>query len=334
MNLEGEGVPGLEPRVDFAFWSLVMLLIVVLPVIVAVVKFVWPRIRYRTQTQPVTRPDRTIRLTPSRATMLAFARESVWLAVPYVVFGSFAIMTDPRAFLSGGLSAKVTTPPSRPSSPSASHGVALRVEPGSDARVESHRDSNGTQTTNITVSPMSAVPTSDASPNDTPARAAPQRPVWVDQTRVIDGDCTRIVLTSQQYATKEEAEQELRVAAVKLVEQDLQRIQTGSFRPTAWHPLADDVIAHAIQQRYDEIADRDFGKFTHPMIRVSWQVELSPRVRTEFAPAWRRALISFRILIVAAVATNFAMLASLSLMYFRLHIRTRGRSREASHAAD
>ena len=318
-------------RTDFALLSLAVLFVVVLTVMVVVVKFVWPRIRCRTQTQPVSRPDRVIRLMPSRATMLAFARESVWLAVPYVVALSFVIMSDQRAFRGGGLSAKVTTPSS---SPIATQGMTLRVEPGSDARVESHRDSNGIQTTSITVSPTSAVPTSDASPHDTPARAAPQRPAWVDQTRVIDGDCTRIVLTSQQYATKEEAEAELRVAAVKLIEQDLLRIQTGEFRPQSWHPAAEDVIAHAVQQRYDEIAERDFGKFTHPMIRVSWQIELSPRVRTEFAPAWRRALISFRIILVAAIAIDFTALATASLMYFRITARMRGRSREAGHAAD
>ncbi|MCX7410437.1 MAG: hypothetical protein NTZ32_20365 [Planctomycetales bacterium] len=333
MNAEVDGVPGLEPKHDFALWSVIVLLIFAMPTIVAIVKFVWPRIRCRTQTQPVTRPARAIRLMPSRATMFAVLRESVWLLVPYVVALSFVITSDLR-FRSRGLSANVTTPASSPSSPVAPQGMILRVEPGSDARVEAHRDSNGIQTTNITVSPSNAVPTSDASPHDTPAKAAPQRPAWVDQKRVIDGDCTRIVLTSQQYATKEEAEQELLVAVVKLVEQDLQRIQAGSFRPTTWQPAAADVIAHAVQQRYDEIADRDFGKFTHPMIRVSWQVELSPRVRTEFAPAWRRALISFRIMLVAAIAIDFTALATLSLMYFRIAARMRGQSREASLTAD
>lgn len=316
-------------------WSvLAVVFLLALPVIVVLVKFVWPRIRCRTQTQTVTRQHRTIRFMPSPATMLAFARESVWLGVPYVVALSFVITCGPFESRSRGLSAKVTTPASSPSSPVAPQGMILRVEPGSDARVEAHRDSNGIQTANITVSPSNAVPTSDASPHDTPAKVAPQRPAWVDQKRVIDGDCTRIVLTSQQYATKEEAEQELRVAAVKFVEQDLQRIQAGSFRPTTWQPAAADVIAHAVQQRYDEIADHDFGKFTHPMIRVSWQVELSPRVRTEFAPAWRRALISFRIMLVAAIAIDFTALATLSLMYFRIAARMRGQSREASLTAD
>ena len=63
------------------------------------------------------------------------------------------------------------------------------------------------------------------------------------------------------------------------------------------------------------------------MHRVSWKVELSPRVRTDFMPALRRALISFRILLVACVASLFAMVASSGVMYFRLDSLTQGRAR-------
>lgn len=44
-------------------------------------------------------------------------------------------------------------------------------------------------------------------------------------------------------------------------------------------------------------------------------------------PAWRRALISFRILFVAGVASLFAMVASCGVMYFRLDSLTQGRAR-------
>ncbi len=316
MNLESEGVPGLEPpmHVALAWWSLLTFLVVALPVIVVVAKLVWICIRCRTQTQPVTRPDRTIRLSPSRATLLAFARESVWLLVPCIVFVSFAVMTDPRGFLSG-LNSSTTVAHSQATTRSVREGEGVQRPQEQPPR----------ESAPVATSPSLTPPVGqDHAPV---LKLAPQRPTWVDQTRVIDGDCTRIVLTSQQYATKEEAEQELRVAAVKLVEQDLQRIQTGSFRPQSWRPSADDVIAHAVQHRYEETAERDFGSFSHPMTRVSWQVELSPRVRTEFAPAWRRELISFRIMWVAGVASIFAMLASASLMYFRLDTRTQGQSR-------
>ena len=95
----------------------------------------------------------------------------------------------------------------------------------------------------------------------------------------------------------------------------------------SWRPAAEDVIAHAVKERYDDVAEHDFGSFTHPMHRASWQVELSPAVRTEFMPAWRRAVISFRILLVAGVASLFAMAASASVMYFRLDSLTQGRAR-------
>ena len=247
--------------------------------------------------------------------------EGVWLLVPYVVFGSFAVMSDPSLFASKFIPAS-----NRERIPSLTRSVS-----------EGERENAPTEQPKRNSALVATAPSLTlrvGGENDTSARAAPQRPAWVDQTRVIDGDCTLIVLTSQQYATKDEAEQELRAAAVTLVEQDLQRIQTGEFRPKTWRPAVEDVIAQAVQQRYDEIAERDFGKFTHPMVRVSWQIELSPRVRTEFAPAWRRALISFRIMLVAAIAIDFTALATLSLMYFRIAARVRGRSHVANRAAD
>ena len=182
-------------------------------------------------------------------------------------------------------------------------------------------------------------PTNTVKPDSSPVRTADSRdvnrplssarPSWVDQPRVVEGDCERIVLISQQYSTRDEAEHELRFAAVKLVEEDLRRFQTGRFRPQSWRPAADDVIAHAVRSRYDDVAEIDFGSFTHPMHRVCWQVELSPAVRIEFMPAWRRAVTSFRIPLVAAVASGFAMAASASLMYFRLDSLTQGRARGA-----
>ena len=230
---------------------------------------------------------------PSLFSRLQFVRESAWLAIPFVVIASFGMMTDPRELWSGRkLPTRTVAPPSSPP-----QSIAVQVA-----------------TDQI---PVSTVSTSHSS----------ARPAWVDQPSVIDGDSERITLTSQQFSTREEAVVELRLAAVKLVEEDLRRLQTGPFRPKSWRPTAEDVIAHAVKERYDDVAEHDFGSFTHPMHRVSWQVELSPAMRTEFMPAWRRAVISFRILLVAGVASLFAMAASASVMYFRLDSLTQGRAR-------
>jgi len=279
------------PRVEFkADFSLGMLLIG-LSICVFIGVAVLRARRGTASQQPVSARS------PSLFSLFArfqFVRESAWLAVPFVVIASFGMMTDPREFWSGwGLPTRTVTSP-LPQVPPNAVGV------GTDRQV-----------------PVSTVSTSGTS----------ARPAWVDKPRVTEEDCEQIVLTSRQYSTKEEAELELRSAAVQLVEEDLRRFQSGPFHPKSWRPTAEDVIAHAVKKRYDEVAERDFGSFTHPMHRVSWQVELSPAVRTEFMPAWRRAVISFRILFVAAVASLLAMAASASVMYFRLDSLTQGRSR-------
>ncbi|MEK6262786.1 MAG: hypothetical protein AABP62_29665 [Planctomycetota bacterium] len=286
-----EETPSLGFEADLAMWSLGLFLFFVGLLICVFVGVVLVRARHRAASpQPVSARS------PSLLSLFArfqFAREFAWLAVPFVVIASFGMMTDPREFWwAWRLPTRAVAPLSSPSRPT---GV----------RVESDH-----------------VPVSTVSTSGTSAR-----PAWVDQPRLVDGDCERITLTGHQFSTREEAEQELRVAAVKLVEEDLRRLQTGPFHPKSWRPAAEDVIAHAVKERYDDVAEHDFGSFTHPMHRASWLVELSPAVRTEFMPAWRRAVISFRILFVAAVASLLAMAASASVMYFRLDSQTQGRAR-------
>ena len=282
---------GMDVNHDLALLSLVVLMIILAALGYAGLRL-WRSLRISATARPVESSGRVLPM-PSLSVRFQLVREMAWLLVPFVVIASFGMMTDPRALLSGwGLSTRAVTqlPPSSPPN-------ALRVD--------------------LKQIPISTVSTSDST----------ARPAWVDRPQVVEGDCERIVLTSSQYSTREEAELELRFDAVKLVEEDLRRLQSGPFRPASWQPAAEEVIAHAVIQRYDDVTERDFGSFTHPMHRVSWQVELSPAVRTEFLPAWRRELISFRILLVAAVASLFAMAASASVLYFRLDSLTQGRAR-------
>lgn len=284
-----EDVP-IQIKPDIAFTSLGLVVLLVGLLIGVGVAVVLARRRLSTSASDTPQ----LLLSPSMSGRFQFVREFAWLAVPLAVIASFGITTAPREFLSGlGLPTKVLAALAPPSPPPPRVEVATAKVP------------------NATINASGASP----------------RPAWVDQVRVVDGDSEQIVLTSQQYSTKEEAELELRFAASKLVEEDLRRFQSGMFRPKQWRPDADDVVAHAVKRRYDDVNERDFGSFTHPMHRVSWQVELSPAVRTEFIPAWRRELISFRILLVAVVASMFAMVASAGVMYFRLDSLTQGRAR-------
>ncbi len=287
-----------EPKLFLVSLGLLSVLTLLLVATVLGVSLrMWRTVRSSASSRPVAW-NSGVHATQSLSSLIQLARESIWLAVPFVVVTSFGMMTAPHAALTSGGNHLTTA-------------GTQRVTPSTPPSIDVN---------------SAAIPVSNVSTNDTPTQPAAARPAWLDQPREVEGDCERIVLTSQQFSTQAEAEVELRLAAVQLVEQDLKRFQVGMFRPRDWHPSADDVIAHAVQQRYDDVTNRDFGRFSYPMHRVSWQIELSPRVRTEFAPAVRRAQISFRIMCLAGVASLFAMLASASVMYFRLDTMTKGRS--------
>ncbi|MBS0205048.1 MAG: hypothetical protein JSS49_19240 [Planctomycetes bacterium] len=159
------------------------------------------------------------------------------------------------------------------------------------------------------------------------AESLAQRPDWVHQGRTNDGVCERVVLISQQYSTREEAAQELTSSATELLLQDLQRLYPGEARPRNWHPTSDEIQRVAVKQQYVEAVDRDFGTFTHPMYRVWWQLELSPEIRTEFLPSWRRGLTKTRITHVGIALSTLVLVASLVAMYRQLDVQSQGKSR-------
>lgn len=152
------------------------------------------------------------------------------------------------------------------------------------------------------------------------------RPAWIEQPRSEDGDCQHIVISSQQYSTREEAESELSVVATKLIRDDLQGIRPGMSH-SSWRPSAAEIQRIAVKQQYVEAVDRDFGSFIHPMYRVWWQVELSPEVRTEFLPSWRQGLANGRVRSLGLVVSSLALVASLLAMYRRLDVMTEGMHR-------
>ena len=170
---------------------------------------------------------------------------------------------------------------------------------------------------------ITPVPTDDRT-TITSADGQTQRLAWVDQPRTVDGVIERIVIASQQYTTRDEAEQELSASAADLLVRDLQQLHPGSSRASSWHPSNEEIKRHAVKQQYVEVVERDFGNFFHPMYRVWWQVELSPEVRTEFLPAWKQGLTLNRIRCVGLVTVSLALAASVWAIYHRLNVVTQG----------
>ena len=143
------------------------------------------------------------------------------------------------------------------------------------------------------------------------------RPAWIDKPEIHDGLSEQRVLSSQQYSTREEAEQELLKQANQILQDDLARLFPGESAVSPWNPTLELLKQHAVKQQYAEVVDRDFGSFVHPMYRVWWQVELSPEVRVEFLPMWRKGITSARIRLVGVVTTSVVLVISLMAFYYR-----------------
>ncbi|MEI8381689.1 MAG: hypothetical protein WCJ09_16290 [Planctomycetota bacterium] len=143
------------------------------------------------------------------------------------------------------------------------------------------------------------------------------RPAWIDKPEIHDGLSEQHVISSQQFSTREEAEQELLKQANQILQDDLAKLFPGESAVSPWNPTLETLKQHAVKQQYAEVVDRDFGSFVHPMYRVWWQVELSPEVRVEFLPMWRKGITSARIRLVAVVTTSVALVISLMAFYYR-----------------
>lgn len=154
-----------------------------------------------------------------------------------------------------------------------------------------------------------------AQPSDGPSEES--RPAWIDDPVTHDGLSEHRVISSQQYSTREEAEQDLVKQANQILQNDLAKLFPGESIVSPWNPTLELLQQHAVKQQHTEVVNRDFGSFVHPMYRIWWQVELSPEVRVEFLPMWRKGITAARIRLVAVVTTSVVLVISLMAFYYR-----------------
>lgn len=180
----------------------------------------------------------------------------------------------------------------------------------------------------VNLGPLPAPRLATTRPTSGRVQAEAERPEWTTEPVVSDGIRRWVVIASQQYTTEAEAEEELFKTARSLVLEDFRALhRTTSVWKTAWNPQLEDLRQHVIKERYAEKVDRDFGSFSHPMYRVWWQLEFSPEVHTELAPAWRRGLTQRRTLLVGGVASSCVALVSLMALSRRLDVVLHGQWR-------
>jgi hypothetical protein len=148
-------------------------------------------------------------------------------------------------------------------------------------------------------------------------------PAWTQEREVSSDDSTRFVLTSRQYSTRAEAEQEVLAVAADLFQKDFEQdhAMTGLDR---WRISPDDVRRHAVVRSFDEVLETDFGSFTAPMHRLHVQVELSPAVQAHFYPEWRQHVVAHRLWILGGLVGLVTLILGTSSTYFRLDSLTNG----------
>ncbi len=176
---------------------------------------------------------------------------------------------------------------------------------------------NTNRTNTVVTSSIESETTTNASPQNHDQERALDRPKWTSdgEGETTSGDVTKVVLSSRLWSTEAEAIRELQAKLAEIVRADFEQRHHGPFDPRGYRFLADDQISDAaVKERYVERIEQDFGKFSSPMNRVWWQVELSPLVRTELYPAWNTVAIQNRVIAVGsalALLTLFGNVISL-----------------------
>lgn len=144
----------------------------------------------------------------------------------------------------------------------------------------------------------------------TPA-SAEIRPGWLLDQDKTNGDVRRVVLSSQLWSTESEAVQELQAKAAALIRSDFAERHQGPFNSAGQFFMSDEELAKiAVKQRFVEHQEQDFGKFSSPMNRLWWQVEISPLVRTEIYPSWKAGVIRQRVFALGTVLALLTLAAN------------------------
>ena len=137
------------------------------------------------------------------------------------------------------------------------------------------------------------------------------RPKWIEEGNQSDDDIQHVVLTSKLWSTEAEADQELLPQAASIVRADFDNRHLQFFNRASHRLLSDDQITQcAVKGRYVEQIEQNFGTFSSPMYRLWLQVEVSPLVRTELYPAWKKAVLGNRILTVGTILALLTLAAN------------------------
>lgn len=151
--------------------------------------------------------------------------------------------------------------------------------------------------------------------------AAPAKlPAWIEEAELRLGDTTLQVLSSQRFATVDEAEAQLAERAAAVLVRDFHKAQpaAGNWKiPWTW------IREHAVDEVFVEPIDRDFGRVYREHVRLV----LSPETRQGLYPLWREQIVDRRLMVIGGLVGLVSLMLGTSLAYFRLDHWTGGACR-------
>ena len=156
-------------------------------------------------------------------------------------------------------------------------------------------------------------------------------PEWIRQTPTIParGDGTRtVVVKSGPWASVTEAELHAYDAATSVAAAEFRHLDPRGVGPRL-DVHRGEIRQTAVKQRFDEVTETNFGKFTAPMHQVWLQVELSPQLGERLAEPWRQAAVESRMRLLAGGGIWLTAVAGLMAFALRLDAARNGQQRTA-----
>jgi hypothetical protein len=197
------------------------------------------------------------------------------------------------------------------------------LQPGlsqSDDSTGQDRDSRVVENVPVVSNGTARMVPSEPSPA-TPAAAASKLPVWVQAPEADTGGPLRRVVSSQRFATVDEAWQDALTQASQVITDHLFRDDPIH---SAWTVPKDWIRAFAVREHFEETVQQNLGPVSASMYRVHLLLDLSGATGEKLAQLKKDALVTERLWLLGGGTGLLTLLFSTIAGYLRLDAATHG----------
>lgn len=141
-------------------------------------------------------------------------------------------------------------------------------------------------------------------------------PDWVAHPAFAAGGGSLIALSSERFATLDDAERQVTAQAVEAIRNHFHE-EFPDYG--AWTVPVSLIEQHAVQQSAYEVIDQDFGGgFREKMYRAHVQLKFSPELRQALYGTWRAGIVEHRLLVLASLFGLVTLILGTIAGYIRL----------------